>query len=1140
MNQTPKHPLRGLLLTQFCGAFNDNAWRLMVVLLAIKQLTAQLGEGPALEAASQAHTTFAMVMFTVPLMVISLFASVVADRVSKRTLIVVTKAAEIALMAAGTVVLFANPAGGLAPLIVLGLMGVQSALFSPAKYGILPEILPHHRLSWGNGLLEMWTFLAIIAGSVCGGLLLDLSGQAPWLAGLALTTLALVGMVGAWDVPPVAAARNEGGLTFTLQGAWSAVRTDRILRLAILGSVFFWTLASLVGQDVLIYSRVVLQLPDATLGLPLATFSIGIALGATLAGKLSASKVEYGLIPLGTSALAAFLFLFGLATPGMEGTLACMILLGLASGLIVVPINATIQWRAPADRRGAVIALSNVVVFGGVLVGSLSSGALAQLGLSASAIIVAAAASTAALTLWTLWLLPDAFLRLALVLLTHTFYKVTVVGRDHVPQQGGALLVPNHVSFVDGLLLIASLDRPLRFVVDARYYNHPLLKPLGKAMGAIPISSSGSPREILGALREAGRLLDEGELVCIFPEGQITRTGAILPFRSGYERIVKGKSTPIIPVHLDRVWGSIFSYIGGRFLTKLPERIPYPITVSFGQPLPAQTAASDVRQAVQAMGEAAWWLRKPTRVPLHRSFIRSMRRRPLRFAFGDLTRPKVSGLQALTGIIALARVLRPHWEGQPTVGILLPPSVGGALVNVAATLAGRTTVNLNYTAGRDGMGAAARLSGLRTVVTSRLFVEKAKLELPENVTYVWIDDVRKQIGAAAKALALLMALFAPVRFLEIAAGAARSPTMDDLATIIFSSGSTGEPKGVMLSQFSIDSNVQAVSQVLHVGQEDRVLGILPFFHSFGYLTTLWFAPFHGVGVVFHPSPLDAGPIGELIDKYRLTMLMATPTFLQLYLRRCPPEQLGSLRVVLTGAEKLSERLAQAFEDRFGIMPIEGYGVTECAPVITVNSPDYRAAGFYQPGTKRGTVGRPLPGVTIRIVDPDTFEPLPTGSAGLLLVKGPNVMNGYIGREDLTAQAMRDGWYITGDIAMIDEDGFVQITDRLSRFSKIGGEMVPHGRVEEALHQAVAAETQTFAVTSVPDEKKGEQLAVLHTLDDDAIPQILQKVAASGLPNLFIPRRDHFLKVEAIPVLGTGKLDLRGIKKVAMKHLGLEK
>lgn len=1138
MGQEHKHPLRGLLIAQFLGAFNDNAWKLILALLAIRSVAAQVGpSGPAFEAASQTQTTIAFVVFSLPLMLVSLPAGVLADRLSKRSVIILMKAVEITLMAAGTLALLARPSGGILSLAVLGLMGAHSALFSPAKYGILPEILPHEQLSSGNGLLEMCTFFAIVAGTYTGGLLLDLVRGASWKAGLVLTALAGVGFAASWVVPRVRPARSEGGLAATVQSAWAAMRDDRILGLTVRGSILFWAIASLVGQDILVYAKTVLGLRDALSGLPLAVLAAGIGVGSLLAGKLSAAKVEYGLLPLGGTGLASFLLLLGMLAPGLVGTLVLMVFLGVASGLIVVPLNALIQWRSPGDRRGAVIALSNTFVFGGILVGSLSAEAFSRIGLSVSGILVMAGLATAGGTLWALWLLPDAFLRLVLVLLTHTFYRLHVVGRENVPQRGGALLVPNHVSFIDGLFLIASLDRPVRFVVEASYAQHPLLRPFLRSLGVVPIAASGGPRVILRALREAGRYLEAGELVCIFPEGQITRTGMLLPFRRGFGRLAKDRSTPIVPVHLDRVWGSIFSFARGRFLTKLPERIPYPVTLSFGSPLPSGTPVHEVRRAVQDLGEAAWAVRKTDCRPLHQSFIRATRRRPWRLMWADATRPRVSRLRALASTIALARGLRPHWEGQPLVGILLPPGVAGALANFAATLSGRTCVNLNYTAGRAAMESAARQAGLRTVVSSRTFLERAKLDLPKDVEPLWLEDLTGAVGRGAQLWALLLALLAPVRLLERACGMRQRPTVDDIVTVIFSSGSTGEPKGVMLTHFNIHANTEAIAQVFPMAPTDRLLGILPFFHSFGYTATLWLAANHGMGVVFHPTPLEASAIGELVHHYRVTRLIATPTFLQLFLHRCTPEQFGSLRLVLTGAEKLPERLAQAFGDRFGIRPLEGYGTTECAPVIAISGVDFRAPGLYQAAARRAHVGQPLPGVAVRIVDPECFDPLPPGTPGMLLVKGPNVMRGYLGRDDLTRSVVRDGWYITGDIATMDEDGFLQITDRLSRFSKIGGEMVPHGRVEEALQEAAGVDVQAFAVTAIPDERKGERLVVLHTLDEGAIPVILEKAAAQGLPNLFIPRRDHFVKVDTLPVLGTGKLDLRQVKGIAMERLG---
>jgi acyl-[acyl-carrier-protein]-phospholipid O-acyltransferase/long-chain-fatty-acid--[acyl-carrier-protein] ligase len=1123
------------LVAQFCGAFNDNAWKLMVALLAIRQATAGMTPGPELETAAQTQTSIAFMIFTLPLVLLSLVGGTLADRLSKRTVIISIKVVEVLLMLAGTVALWLTPSGSVLPLIVLFGMGVHSALFSPSKYGILPELIPHERLAAGNGLLEMWTFAAILLGTAAGGFLLQTAGDQTWLAPLVLTALSVLGLVTAFTIPQVPPARSTGGGPATVRCAWEAIRAERLLRMAIPMEIFFWTIASLFGQNVVVYAKAVLHLSDAASGLPLTVLSVGIAIGAMLVGRISRNRVEYGLIPLGAIGVFLSLLFLGILAPPLTGTFLIMGTLGISSAFIFVSLNAILQWKSPPDRRGAVISFSNTCVFTGILLGSLAGGSLANVGLSTSGIFVATAAMTMAGMMWAIWLLPDTLVRLTLVILTNTIYRLRLVGQHHVPHTGGALLVPNHMSFVDGLLLMAAVDRPIRFIVDTAYASHPLFKRLMATMRVIPISSGGSPRDILRALRSAGQALDEGEIVCIFPEGQISRTGTLLPFRRGFERIVKGRPVPVIPVHLDRVWGSIFSFERGRFLTKWPAHIPYPLTVSFGAPLPSDTSAYELRHAIRRLGEEAWYLRKSGRRTLHREFIHAARRHPFRFAMADQTRPHVSSLQALIGSIVLARTLRRHWDDQRHVGILLPPTVAGALLNVAALLCGKTSVNLNYTVGKSGLEAAVRLAGLRTIVTSRTFVEKAKLELPEGPSIVWLEDVARAIGTGQKLTAALLAFCAPTRVIERACGQTQPLTMDDLATIIFSSGSTGDPKGVMLSHFNVDANVQGASQVLHLYQDERVLGILPFFHSFGYLV-FWLVSLNGQAIVFHPSPLDATAIGDLVQRYRLTFLVTTPTFLQLYQRRCTPEQFSSLRVVVTGAEKLPARLAQAFEDHFGIAPVEGYGVTECAPVIAVNCPDFRAAGFFQPASRRGTVGQPLPGVSVQIVDPDSFAPLPADTPGMLLVKGPNVMQGYLGREDLTASAIRDGWYITGDIAKLDEDGFLTITDRLSRFSKIGGEMVPHGKVEEALQQAAGADMQVFAVTGIPDEKKGERLAVLHTLDESRLPDILSKLTEQGLPNLFIPGRNQFVKVEALPVLGTGKLDLRGIKRIAMERL----
>ena len=1131
MNSRPS--IRNLLVAQFFGAFNDNALRLMVGFLAIRSVESQhLGNPGELQRLAQFETTLALSVLTLPLILVSLPAGVLADRLSKRTIIVSMKGAEIGLMAAVTAFLWLFPDNIRLPLLVLGLMGAQSALFSPAKFGILPEILPHERLSSGNAHLQMWSFLAIILGTAGGGFLLDQSGASVWLVGAVLTLSALTGFVFSRGIPAVPPARSEGGLRETLHSAWITIRSRRVLGLAVAGSAFFWTVASLLGNNILVYTRTVLRAPESMSGIPLAVLGLGVGIGSLLASRLSRRKVEYGLIPLGAVLMALASLASALFSPGFSILLVLMVILGVASGLLLVPLNSLIQWKSPAERRGGIIALANIFVFSGTLAGSVGATLLANSGLSPQAIMGAASMVIVVGTGWALWLLPDALLRLALILATHTFYRLRIMDRRHVPEEGGALLAPNHVSLVDALLLIASLDRPIRFIVHQDYFDYWLFKPFMKSMGCIPVSASGGPRVILKALRDAGRYLEENELVCIFPEGQITRTGTLLPFRRGLERITRNRKASIIPVYLDRLWGSIFSREGGRFLFKVPRRAPYSVTVAFGSPLAAGTRADELRLAVQELASRAWMGRKDTSQPLHAAFFRNARRSPFSLALAEATPRKLSTLQAAAGAVVLARALKSFWAGHKHVGILLPATIPGVLVNIAASLSGRVSVNLNFTAGREGMESAIRQAGLTTIVSSRIFVKKAELELPEDVEVLWAEDLRKVIGPGLRISSLAAVLFLPLSWLERLCGAERPILPDDLATIIFSSGSTGEPKGVMLSHFNVGSNVEALTQILRATPRDRVLGILPLFHSFGYMSA-WFALQKGLGMPLHPNPLEAPAIGDLVQRYRVTILLATPTFLQLYMRRCTPAQFGSLRLVITGAEKLAVETALAFEDHFGLRPMEGYGSTECSPTIAASVPDFRAPGFFQPGSRRGCVGSPLPGVAIKTVDPDTFELLPAGEPGMLLVKGPNVMKGYLGRDDLTRKAFRDGWYVTGDIGVVDEDGFLKITDRLSRFSKIGGEMVPHGRVEEALQKALgSAQEQVFAVTSVTDPRKGESLAVLHTCDPERIPGVLEKLQSQGLPNLFIPRKNRFLRVAELPLLGTGKLNLREIKQLA--------
>ncbi len=1128
-----RHWRRGfwsLIVTQFQGAFNDNAVKFLVIYLIV-----------AMNLPGRERDFLVLVvgaLFALPFILFSLAGGYLADRYSKRSVTIGTKYLEIFVM------LFALAALALRNLPMQAasvfLISSQAALFGPSKYGLLPELLPEKKLSCGNGVLELGTFLAAITATMASGYLaVTFRGRQVWsgIVLLGFTLFGLAASVGISRVPAANPARMFRWNPFAdLFAQLGIIRQDRVLNWAVWGNVYLWYLAALLQFTIIMYGHDVLRVDEAQISYLQAAVGIGIGVGSLAAGYLSGGKIEYGLIPLGAIGMTVFGFLLsrrGLTIGNVRANLA---LLGFFGGFFAVPINALIQHRPAPERKGGVIAAANLLSFVGVF---LAAGAYYLLAtgfrLKPGGIFLAGAVMTLLATAFALFLLPDSLLRLVLWLLTHSIYRIKVEGRDNIPERGGALFVCNHMSMVDALLLIASTDRSIRFLMYKGSYDKPLIKPFARILRCIPISSELRPRDMIHSLREATAAIQSGEVVCVFAEGQMTRIGQLLPFRRGFERIMKGVDAPIIPVNLDGVWGSIFSFERGRFLWKVPRRIPYPVTVSYGRPMPPNSTPFEVRQAVQDLHTEAYKYRKARMRTLHRAFLDTAWHHPLRFAMADQRVPKLRFGAARTRTVFLARRLKALWQGQEMVGILLPPSVPAALVNFAALLCGKIPVNLNYTASNEILASCARQCALQTVVTSKAFLERVPLQVP--VKTLLLEDLAANPRVFEKILALLMSWCLPARWLEGALGQKKPAALDDLATVIFSSGSTGDPKGVMLTHYNIGSNIEQVGQTFMLGARDRLLGVLPFFHSFGFTVTLWLPAVLGAGVVYHFNPLDLTAISELARNYRLTFLLATPTFLQAYMRRCQPEDFGSLQYVLVGAEKLPERVALAFEDRFGIRPLEGYGCTECSPVVAVNTRDFRAPGFRQVGAKRGKIGHPLPGVSVRIADPDTLAPLPLGQPGLLLVRGPNVMKGYLGRPDKTAEVIHDGWYVTGDIASLDEDGFLTITDRLSRFSKIGGEMVPHIKVEEKLHELAGVTEQTFVVTGVPDGKKGERLVVLHTLPEEKLKECLEKLPQADLPNLWLPRTNQFFHVDALPQLGTGKLDLRKVRELAAQFSG---
>ncbi len=1137
-----------LIATQFQGAFNDNLYRFAIIFFMIARY-AGAPESQAGRDMTMKLSSLGAILFAVPFLVFPGLAGSLSDRYEKRSIVIATKIWEVAVMIAAWVAFHVGNPYLIFALLLM--MFTQSAFFSPAKYGILPEMLPESRLSWANGILGMTTFVAIIAGQSSAGFLSDHLRESPsgyHVVSGVLVVLSLLGCCTAFFVPKTPAANPLRKIEWN---PWAGLAEyfriffyDTVLGLIYLGSCFFWFAAAIIQVNVLTHGVSALRVTDFQTSVLSIAILLGIAAGSLAAGYLSRGKIELGLIPLGLVGMTLTSALLSVPGFSYRGTLILLFLVGFSGGFFDVPIMAYVQNAVPFKSRGGMLATLNIGTSLGILLGGAVCMLAGYLSLSTYHVFLFVSVLTVLTGTYLSVRFPIFVLRSFLWFLVNTFYRIKVKGRENIPQQGGALLVANHMSYMDALFLLAAIDRHIRFLVSSDIYSIWWVRPFAKIGRAIPVSPMDNPKDLVRALRVAQEALRNGELVCVFAEGQISRTGQMLPFKKGFERIIKGTDASIIPVHLDRLWGSVFSFAEGRCFWKWPKRIPYPIAISFGSPLPAETSAFVVRSTIRELGTDAYMERDLDEPILHLSFIRTARRHPLWKAVADASIPGLSYFSTFVATIIFARklnrVLRHrHHVAFPgdTVGVLLPPTVGAALTNIALQLMGKVPVNLNYTASAEAVASAAAKSGIEQVITAHAFLEKLPVKVPGEAIY--LEEVKKSLTKTDRIIAILLVLLCvlricPIRFVERIAGARRKRNKDDLATIIFSSGSESEPKGVPLTHFNISSNIEASLQVFPHDPNESVIGILPFFHSFGFTGTLWLPLSRGFSAVYHPSPLEAKAIGELIYKHKCTFLIAAPTFLQNFIRRCLPEELSSIKYCITGAEKLPARIREAFREKFGVEPLEGYGTTECSPIVSVNIPDFRAPGYYQVGTKHGTIGQPLPGISVRVVDPDSGEVLPENTPGVLEVKGPNIMKGYLNRPEKTAAVLKDGWYSTGDIAAIDEDGFIRITDRLARFSKIAGEMVPHTAVEEKLHALLGLTELSFAVTGLPDTTKGERLVVLHTVNDEQLAALFKLLDSSGLPNLWIPKASAFYRVEQIPLLGTGKMDIRAVKELAKK------
>ncbi|WP_240906037.1 acyl-[ACP]--phospholipid O-acyltransferase [Thiorhodococcus mannitoliphagus] len=1035
------------------------------------------------------------------------------------------------------------------------LLAAQSAFYSPAKYGYIKELVGKEALGSANGWAQATTTTAILAGIFFFSVLFearltemdlgDPSAITQRIAplGWVLVVCSLLELALAYRLPQVSQGNAMGFrwgryvsgryLKENLGAAWG----NQVIWLSIVGLSIFWAISQVILAAFPAFAKDTLgETNTVVIQGMLACSGVGIIFGSYLAGRVSRSHIETGLIPIGAIGIALSLFVL----PGLGSAWAHafnFLALGFLGGLFLVPLNALIQFNAGENGLGRVLAANNFVQ-NVVMLGFLGLTVLAAFSqISGWPVMVFLAIVALIGALYTLYQLPQSLVRFIVARLIATRYRLTVMGLENMPAQGGVLLLGNHVSWIDWAMVQMASPRPVRFVMERWIYERWYLRWFLDFFGVIPISR-GRSRE---AINTVARLLDAGEVVCIFPEGTLSKTGQLSEFKRGFELSARAaKAGVILPFYQRGLWGSRFSYASAKLQANRKDGRVREIIVAFGAPLPLEASAERVKQAVFELSVTSWKSYVESLPTLSGAWLRSAKRNLGKLAVIDSIGTTLTNRRLLTAVLLFAGKIR-RLAPEPAVGILLPASSAGAIANLAALFAGKIVVNLNYTASAEALRAGVTQAGVRHVITADRFLRKLEQRgidlqaaLP-GVSLHAMEPMRAEFGRLSTLFALGAATLLPAALLTRLFGRPSRP--DDTAAILFSSGSEGQPKGIELTHRNIMANVRQISDVLNTRADDVVLSNLPLFHAFGLTATTFMPLLEGVPAVCHPDPTDAVGSAKAIARHRVTVLCSTSTFLRLYIRnrRVHPLMLESLRIVVAGAERLSTDVRDAFALKFHKDILEGYGATETTPVASVNVPDALETQTWkiQSGSRPGTVGLPLPGTSFRVVDPATLEPLSPGEDGLVLIGGVQVMKGYLNAPDKTADAVveLDGmrWYKTGDKGHLDADGFLTIVDRYSRFAKLGGEMVSLGAVEEQVRRALGRPDLEVAAVNLPDARKGERILLLVADEVDA-DSLRKAMLDAGTNPLSVP--SEILRVDAIPKLGSGKTDFGAVRRLA--------
>lgn len=1128
----------GLFLAQITGSFADNLFRTAFVTFITYQMASISG------AQVTFYVTAALAAYILPSFLFAILAGEIADKYSKSRLIKIIKFTEIItvlLIALGFYIKSANFL-----LFVLFIMGLQSAFFGPVKYSVMPQILNRGDLIAANAAMETGRYAAILAGSLLGGVLI--SGKYLGLDTVSITLfiVALTGYLATllFTRQDPSAPRTEITLNIfkSIKHNLLFVYNAKNIFLCVLAIAWFWVLGAVLLAQLPALSHYVANDASKVFYHLMIVFTVGIALGATACIKLLGKEITLKYVPLSALVMAAAfidlafaisgaalkpaLFNYGAFLTSFFGfRVSCdLFIISLCGGLYIVPLNATLQTMAGLRRRTTIIAVSyflNAVLMVSATAVSL---VLVRIGAGVPAIISMLALLTVVAAAYIVRMLPDYVLRSALFFILKSFYQIKVQGMDNYRKAGKrAVIVANNNSFLDPLLLAACLPDDLVFVVDSNTAKRFWVRFFLRFIKHIPVDPTNAI-----AVKTIIDEIKKGKRIVLYPEGRPTTTGGLMKVYLGPALIVDKSNADIIPVSMQGTQYSFFSHYG-RKVRHVSGQVGFTINIMPPKRLNLPGGLKGPERRYKAEDRVYDLLTEMkfksgnSDVTLFRALLEASELADdgRAIALEDVTRQRLSYFKLILGSFLLGRKLSQYAQKGKIIGLMLP-NMNVCAVSIFALMAyGRVPAMINFSSGTVNILSACRSALIKKVITSRLFVEKGALEPlvkameSRGIEIIYLEDVNKQIKIKDKLYALMQSLFPYSAYKRTAPSAGP----DCAAVVLFTSGSEGVPKGVVLSHLNINANRLQLLSIINFGLQDRFFNALPMFHSFGLVCGLFMPLLSGSGVFLYPTPLHYKIIPELVYDSNATVIFGTDTFLNAYAKAAHPYDFYNLNYAAVGAEKLKDETFRLWAEKFGIRVLEAYGATETAPGISFTTPMYY---------KRGTVGRIFPGLEYKLEPVEGVKG--EGETGRLIVKGDNVMLGYLTEnEPGVISPPQSGWYDTGDIVSIDGEGFISIIGRAKRFAKIAGEMVSLSAVESALHNIWP--DYLNAVVRLPDPKRGEQLLVYTTNSSADIKQLQDGLRGQGFSDLWVPKKLEILP--EMPLMGNGKTDYVKLDEISL-------